>query len=337
VDNESSVAARGELGLLTGQPAFLTAVARTPGEVLVVPVERLRELVARDSVLGDLILRSYLIRRSLLIEIGAGLRLVGSHYSPNARRLREFVARNRVPHQWIDVERDQEAGDLLRELGISPEETPVVIRHGAHVLRNPSVEELARAVGLPGPEVGRGGLRPAGRRRRPGRAGRRRLRRLRRPLDDRARTVLIATGARYRKLDVPSLEQFEGTSVYYAATQIEARFWRNDPVVIVGGGNSAGQAALFLAEHAARVRLLIRHDDLGRDMSRYLVDRIERTPGIEVLLHTEVRELLGDDLLEGVVVEDNRTASAGGPSAASRCCSRPVGQGVRVGAHLTLR
>jgi thioredoxin reductase (NADPH) len=123
----------------------------------------------------------------------------------------------------------------------------------------------------------------------------------------RARTVLIATGARYRKLDVPGLDDFEGSCVYYAATEIEARVCRNDPVVVVGGGNSAGQAAVFLAAHAARVRLLIRHDDLGRDMSRYLVHQIERTPGIEVLHHTEVRELLGDDSLEAVVAEDNRT------------------------------
>jgi thioredoxin reductase (NADPH) len=78
-------------------------------------------------------------------------------------------------------------------------------------------------------------------------------------------------------------------------------------VAVVGGGNSAGQAALFLAEHTQKVRLLIRHGDLGRDMSRYLADRIERNPGIEVLLHTEVRELVGDRVLEALVVENNRT------------------------------
>jgi len=78
-------------------------------------------------------------------------------------------------------------------------------------------------------------------------------------------------------------------------------------VAVVGGGNSAAQAVLFLAEHTQKVRLLIRHGDLGRDMSRYLADRIERNPGIEVLLHTEVRELVGDRVLEALIVENNQT------------------------------
>src|SRR6185369_4179501 len=84
---------------------------------------------------------------------------------------------------------------------------------------------------------------------------------------------------------------------------------RDDPVVIVGGGNSAGQASLFLAQHAAHVRLLVRGDDLGRDMSRYLVDQVERSSGVEVHLNTEVRELRGDRVLEGLVIENNRTGA----------------------------
>jgi thioredoxin reductase (NADPH) len=124
------------------------------------------------------------------------------------------------------------------------------------------------------------------------------------------RTVLIGTGAQYRKLDVARLEQFEGTSVYYAATQIEAMLCRDDPVVVVGGGNSAGQASLFLAQHAAHVRLLVRGDDLARDMSRYLVDQIERSSRVEVHLNTEVRELLGDRVLEGLVIVNNRTGAS---------------------------
>ena len=90
------------------------------------------------------------------------------------------------------------------------------------------------------------------------------------------RTVVIATGAQYRRLDVPRLEEFEGGGVYYAATQAEAQLCAGDPVVVVGGGNSAGQAAMFLSKHAASCRLLIRGDDLGKSMSRYLVDQIER-------------------------------------------------------------
>ena len=91
----------------------------------------------------------------MLIELGAGFRIVGSRYSPDTRRLREFAARNRLPHRWIDLEQDQEAEALLRQLGIRPEETPVVIWRGEQVLRNPSNAELARVIGLPAPAPGR--------------------------------------------------------------------------------------------------------------------------------------------------------------------------------------
>jgi thioredoxin reductase (NADPH) len=107
---------------------------------------------------------------------------------------------------------------------------------------------------------------------------------------------------------VQRLDEFEGSSVYYAATLMEAQVCRGDPVVVVGGGNSAGQAALFLAGYAERVRLVVRERELTEDMSRYLVDRILNTPGVEVLCHTEVRELEGHDgALEAVVVADIET------------------------------
>jgi thioredoxin reductase (NADPH) len=141
----------GELGLLTGQAALLTSVVREPGEVLAVPVEHLRELVTQDPTLGDLVLRAYLIRRSILIGLGTGIRIVGSRYSPDTRQLREFAARNRVPHRWIDLEEDRAAEALLRELGVAPQETPVVIWRGREVPRNPSNAELARTIGLPAP------------------------------------------------------------------------------------------------------------------------------------------------------------------------------------------
>jgi thioredoxin reductase (NADPH) len=370
----------GELSLLCDQAALLAAVVHEPGQVLAVPVERLRELVAQDPALGDLVLRAYLIRRSILIELGVGLRIIGSRFSSDTRRLLEFAARNLLPHRWIDLERDQEAEELLSQLGVKPEDTPVVIWRGEQVLRNPSNAELAHSVGLLDPssgsiscdlvvvgagpaglaaavygaseglttvvldEVATGGQ--AGTSSRienylgfpsgisgselAGRAviqaekfGARikvpaeavslerhdghHLVKLDGGVSISARTVVIATGARYRRLDMPRLEQFEETSVYYAATQVEARVCRHDPVAVVGGGNSAGQATVFLARQAARVQLVVREDALSRNMSRYLVDRIERLGNVEVLLNTEVRKLLGDDTLEAVVVEDNRT------------------------------
>ena len=122
-----------------------------------------------------------------------------------------------------------------------------------------------------------------------------------------ARSVIVASGARYRRLGVESLGRFEGESVHYAATQAEAQRCEGEEVAVVGGGNSAGQAALFLAAHTRKVYLLIRGDDLGKSMSRYLVDRITNTPNVELLANSEVRELIGEDLLDGVVVENNRS------------------------------
>ena len=123
----------------------------------------------------------------------------------------------------------------------------------------------------------------------------------------RSRSVVVATGATYRRLEVPRMDEFESTSVYYAASQVEAQLCRGDPVAIVGGGNSAGQAALFLVKYAECVRLLAREPDLGVSMSRYLVDQIVRSGEIDVLCHTEVRELLGQEALEDLIVEDNHT------------------------------
>jgi thioredoxin reductase (NADPH) len=118
--------------------------------------------------------------------------------------------------------------------------------------------------------------------------------------------VIIASGARYRRLPVPRLEQFEGVSVYYAATLMEARMCAGDEVVVVGGGNSAGQATLFLSRYAKKLRLLVRGDSITRTMSRYLADRIERSP-VEIMPETEVRELEGDDELTAVIAEERRT------------------------------
>ena len=140
----------GELGLLTGEGSFYTAVTVEPGEVLAVPVDRLRELLARDPALGDLIVRAYLTRRSILIGLGAGLRIVGSRYSPDTGRVRDFAARNRVPYRWLDLETDPAAEALLAQVGVAPEDTPIVIVHG-RLLRNPSNAELAAAIGLPVP------------------------------------------------------------------------------------------------------------------------------------------------------------------------------------------
>lgn len=116
----------------------------------------------------------------------------------------------------------------------------------------------------------------------------------------RARCVVIASGARYRRLPVDNLADYEGRGVWYWASPIEARLCANEEVVLVGGGNSAGQAAVFLAAHASKVRIIVRGAGLAATMSRYLIDRIEAAPNIEVMPHTEVIGLAGDGRLERV-------------------------------------
>jgi thioredoxin reductase (NADPH) len=369
----------GELGDLEGQAAFYTAEVVEPGEVLVVPTERVRALVAHDPVLSDLILRAYLLRRSLLIQEESGFRIIGSCYSPDTARLREFAARNRLPHRWIDLERDKHAERLLQRFGVSAQDAPVVI-WGGEVLRNPTNAELARRVGLPVPDtvpdesdvvvVGAGpaglgaavyaasdGLTTAAMERiatggqagtssrienylgfpggisgadlaeravlQAGKFGARiivsaEITRLesgggqhRVTLADGgsvvARAVVLAMGARYRRLAVPGIESFEGNGVYYAATFQEALMCGTGPVVIVGGGNSAGQAAVFLAAQVSRVYVVIRGDDLNKTMSRYLVDQINRHPRVTVRSCTEIRQVHGNGALTAVLTEDKRT------------------------------
>ena len=147
-----------------------------------------------------------------------------------------------------------------------------------------------------------------------------------------ARSVIVATGARYRRLDVARLERFEGVSVHYAATEAEAQRCEGEEVAVVGGGNSAGQAAVYLARRTRRVYLLIRGDDLGKSMSRYLVERIMDAENVELLANTEVGELMGEDRLEGVVVEDNRSGARrtlGARASSSSSVRRPTPAGSR--------
>ncbi|MBF6543616.1 FAD-dependent oxidoreductase [Nocardia brasiliensis] len=371
----------GELGLLEGQVAFYSAQMIEDGEVLAVPVDRIRALVEHDPMLSDLILRAYLIRRCRLLGMVSGFRIIGSCYSPDTQRLREFAVRNRLPHNWIDLERDSRAEQLLADLGVAAEDTPVVIWQGERVLRNPTNAELARLIGLRVPETVRElcdlivvGAGPAGLAAsvygasdgldtsvleaiaaggqagtsscienylgfpagisgtelaeravvQAGKFGARLLvsaevvgleaedgHHLLRLAGGGAllgRTLVLATGARYRRLAVTGIERFEATSVYYAATHQEASMCGVDPVAIVGGGNSAGQATVFLAGRVEHVHLLVRGGDLGKSMSRYLVERIERHPRVTVHRNTEVRELIGDGELDAIVVENNRTA-----------------------------
>jgi thioredoxin reductase (NADPH) len=367
----------GEMNLLTGQGVYLTAVMLEPGRVIAVPPARLREVIAQDPALSELILRAFLLRRLLLMSRGVGLRVIGSRFSSDTRRLLEFIARNSLPHSWLDLERDPSADVLLREFGVKPSETPVVI-WGETVLRNPTNAQVAQTVGLThtrdatavadlvvvggGPaglaasvygaseglstvtleSVAIGGQAATSTRIEnylgfpAGLSGSELAARAALQaekfhahisvpaevvgLEDQrrvfvlhladgtevlARSVIIATGARYRRLGIERFDELQGVGVYYAATQSEAQMCEGSEVAVLGGGNSAGQAAMFLAERTERVHVLIRRPELDQTMSRYLIDQVERHPRVVVHAHTEVRELCGEGQLDGLVVEDN--------------------------------
>jgi thioredoxin reductase (NADPH) len=125
-----------------------------------------------------------------------------------------------------------------------------------------------------------------------------------------ARSVIIASGAEYRRLSVPDLEKFEGNGVYYGATFVESQLCAGEEVIVVGGGNSAGQAAVFLAQTAKRVYLLVRSGGLAQSMSRYLIRRIEETPSLVLLPYTEITALEGADRLEQLTWRNSETGKA---------------------------
>jgi thioredoxin reductase (NADPH) len=363
----------GELNLLTGQRVYVSARVVAPGEVIVAPRAALQQVIATNPGLGDTILAAFLARRSrLLTGAAAAIRVVGSRFSPESLQIREFLARNRIPHQWLDPDRDAAVEELLSTFAVAPSELPVVITASA-VLRRPTPGKVAEYLGLTidslpercfdlvvvgaGPAglaaavygaseglrtlvvemTGVGGQAGASSRienylgfptgisgadlteravvqaekfgahlTSPCMASSLReeaghlIIHLSDGTDVAARAVIVASGARYRRLDAARLADFEGTGVYYAATEMEGLLCAGSPIVVVGGGNSAGQAALFLAASGSPVTIVIRGHDLDASMSRYLVDRIDLDARIEVRTDSTITALEGDQTLTSV-------------------------------------
>ena len=364
----------GEVGWMTGARSLATAVARGDTEAWAFTQANVRELLIVAPHIGDTVLSALIARRQILRESRdfTGLRLIGSRYSRDTFRIRDFLSRNRLLFTSMDIEENPEVAGILAHWGLKPEDTPVVAFGCKLVLRNPSNEEIARQIGIKRPldqtvydlaVVGGG---PSGlaaavyaasedlktvvleRSATGGQAGTsmRIENYLGFPtgltgaeLADRAvvqankfgavlsvptpvvrlrfdnaycvleleggetiaaKSLLIATGAQYRKLAVEGCETFEGRGVYYAASPSEASRCRGAEVIIVGGGNSAGQAAVYLSDYARGVLLACRGASLAQNMSAYLVHRIETTPNVEVSTRTEVVAMRGDDQLREV-------------------------------------
>jgi thioredoxin reductase (NADPH) len=371
----------GDVSHLTGQPSVVSALARSDCEVYEMSTEVLRRVLNQCPDLSDLILQAFIARRQLVRDSGTftGLRVIGSRYSQDTFRVRDFLTRNRALFTWLDLEADPEVDKLLKQLGLSEKDTPVVVWAGKNPLRNPSDQQLAEAIGLSKPleqtvyDLVVAGAGPAGlaaavygaseglntvvlERTAPGGQAGRSMRienylgfpmgmtgsdlmeravlqadkfgaHLTVPaqassltfdksypvlhLDSGetvvAKCLLIATGIDYRRLEAEGCQRFEGCGVYYAATPNETQLCEGCNVVVVGGGNSAGQAVVYLAGHASKVFLVIRDNDLSQSMSSYLARRIEQTKNVELLPNTTVRRISGDDHLTTVEVVNGKT------------------------------
>jgi len=375
----------GEMTMISGRRSLALGRVSEPGEFLELSADGLRSLIAKDAELSEIFMRAFILRRLELIRRGLGnLVLLGSRYSPQTLRLREFLTRNGHPYSYVDLDHDKISQELLDQFHILPNEVPVVICNvNRSVMRNPSIQKLADCLGLNADlndshirdliiiGAGPSGLAAAvyaasegldvlvietaapG-----GQAGSsskienylgfpvgvsgqelatraitqaekfgakmlvaREVVRLdcdKRPykvvLDDgnalEARAIVIATGAQYKKPQLPNLEKFEAQGIYYGATYMESQLCEGEDVVVVGGGNSAGQAAVFLSQTAGKVYMLVRSGQLSETMSRYLVQRIETNPAIELHYHTEIVALEGENHLERVRWQDKSTGES---------------------------
>ena len=325
--------------------------------------------------MSDVILEAFLARRTAMLSKAADtLKIVGSEFSPESMALREYAARNRLPHRWVDADHHPDIAALLHKLRVTADDLPIAIT-ARGILRRATPGVLAATLGLTvdsvpdrcfdlvvvgaGPaglaaavyaaseglhtlivdSVAAGGQAAASSRIEnylgfpTGISGSELANRatvqaqkfgaiLTSPcavssicdmpghpvvvLADgtqmAGRAVVAATGAHYRRLPVPGLERYERTGVYYAATDLEVKACAGNPVVVVGGGNSAGQAAMFLAQTGSDVCLVVRRPDLTETMSSYLVDRIEADPRIKVKGGANVIAMAGEPTLETITI-----------------------------------
>jgi len=371
----------GEATMLSGRPGLAQIRAGADGEVIEIARDDLLALIQTDGELSAIFMRAFILRRVELIARGVSdVVVLGSTHCQGTLRVREFLTRNGHPHTMLDLDRDPGVQELLDRFHITAADIPVILTCGEVVLRNPTNQQIADALGFndsidqihvrdlvivgagpsglaaavygasegldvlvvestaPGGQAGSSsrienylgfptgiaGMDLAARATNQAQkfgaqlmvgSGARRLTCDRNPraleIGDgqrlSARAVIIATGAEYRRLAIDGLSRFEGAGVYYAATFMEAQLCAGEEVVIVGAGNSAGQAAVFLAQAARRVHMVIRSTGLADTMSRYLIRRIEDHPAIVRHVRTEIVSLEGNGHLERVGWRDNET------------------------------
>lgn len=370
----------GDLANLSGRGSNVDAVAKGSVEVYEIKAAELKQLISKQSGLGDTILEAFIARSAALSESAfTGFRIIGIKNDPDDFRIRNFLTKNDVLYTWIDGRESAGMEEFLSRFNITPEDLPVVIGRHKWILRNPSNVELAHKMGIRRKikkttfDVAIIGAGPAGlaaavygaseglktialERFAPGGqagssskienylgfptgisgvdlASRSILQAekfgahmsipsaitgLSFEKDDpvlhleneekvRARSLIIATGADYNRLDLPGIKKFEKRGVYYTASQIEATLCNGQPVAMIGGGNSAGQAAIFLSATVPRLYLIIRSGGLEHSMSSYLIQRIRESKNIELIPHTEITEIIGEDSINAIEITNNKT------------------------------
>ncbi len=308
-----------------------------------------------------------------------GVRVIGNQWSPQSSEVRDFLGRNFVPHQWLNIETDETAKKLLETTKADPASLPVVVFQDGSFLSNPHITDVARKLGLktkaefpfydlvvvgagpaglaatvygaadglhtlliereaPGGQAGRSsrienylgfptGLsgndlarRAVAQARRFGAEilapqevtgvrieGPSRVLKLADGSEVGCRALLIATGIAFRKLDVPGLDRLSGSGVFYYAPMSDAFSYRDGDVYIVGGANSAGQAAMYFSKFARKVTMLVRGKSLSDSMSQYLENQIIATKNIEVKLNSSVVAVEGAGHCETITIQNNET------------------------------
>jgi len=365
----------GDSGMLSNRGAQFHATTQSNTSLLRIKPDRLKVAISKNSDISDILLNAFLLRqKTVLSEMSGGLKLIGSGKSNATYRIRDFLEKNHIWHDFLDTDLESEAIDLLENFGLNLDDLPILINSNSKVCKQPSIDELARYSGVlmdfedkvfdvlvigagpaglaasvyaaseglevvtidsdsPGGQAGKSskienylgfptGISGGELANRayiqaqkfgcnisiPHRAKHLACKQdhfIVEATNDKSvktRTIIVATGAKYRQLPIYNIGEYEGSGVYYSATGMDIGNCINQEVVIVGGGNSAGQAAMFLSSHAKIVHVMIRGANLGAKMSDYLVQRLEDSEKVVIHKNTEIKKLKGNHHLESIII-----------------------------------
>jgi len=372
----------GDSSMLSNRSAQLNGYAAKGTTLIRIKPKKLKEAIAKYSDISDVLLSAFIQRQeTMLNEFVGGMKLVGSGISKETYVLRDFMEKNHIWYNFLDVDTSEEARNLIEGFNLTLNDLPLFISPDGKICKQPTLDKLATSSGVlmdfgdaifdvliigagpaglaasvyaaseglkvvtidssaPGGQAGKSskienylGF-PTGisgtdlankayvqaqkfgcnisiphKAERVEHNGKYYTLYASNGKKIKSKAIIAATGASYRQLPISNIKTYEGSGVFYSATGMNASSCKNELVGVVGGGNSAGQAALFLAQHAKEVFVIIRGNNLGAKMSDYLVQRIEAAENITVHKETEISELNGKHHLESVVLKTKANES----------------------------